>query len=188
MIFIEGSFASFDQISKKYKLPRPHFYRFLQTRHYMISILPGFPVKPNVNPIDEFLSFDPMIKGAISILYDIISNSNPAPLDKIKADWERDLGLTLTDETWDSVLSSIHKTSLCARHCLVQFKIVHRAHISKAKLASIYPDVNSTCDKCKYSDATQFHQYWMCPTMQQFWGNVFSALSNILHQDLESRP
>ena len=36
----------------------------------------------------NFLSFDPTIKGAISILYDSISNLKSAPLDKIKADWD----------------------------------------------------------------------------------------------------
>ena len=111
---------------------------------------------------------------------------------KLPSGWkclcEQDLGLTLTDEAWDSVLSSIHKSSLCARHCLIQFKIVHRAHMSKARLASIYPDVDCTCDKCRNNDATLFHQYWSCPKLQPFWGNVFSTLSNILHQDLDPDP
>ena len=121
-------------------------------------------------------------------MYDIISNLRPAPLDRIKADWERDLGLELSDEKWDSILSSIHKSSLCARHCLIQFKVVHRAHISKSKLASIYPDVNPTCDKCRGDDATLIHQYWMCPQLQPFWGNVFNTLSIILQRDLDPDP
>lgn len=187
-LFIDGSFTSFDQLSQKYDLPRSHFYRFLQARHYVSSILPTFPAEPNPNPIDGFLSFDPTVKGAISILYDIISNLRSAPLDRIKADWERDLGLALSDETWDSILSSIHRSSLCARHCLIQFKVVHRAHISKAKLASIYPDMTPTCDKCKGNDADLFHQYWLCPQLQPFWRNVFNTLSNIIQRDLDPDP
>ena len=119
---------------------------------------------------------------------DAISNLKSAPLDRIKADWERDLGLTLSDEKWDSVFSSIHRSSLCARHCLIQFKVVHRAHISKAKLASIYPDVVPTCDKCGDNDADLFHQYWLCPQLQTFWENVFKTLSDVLQRDLVLDP
>ena len=100
-LFTDGIFASLEQLAGKYGLPRSHFFRLLQARHYVSSIIPDFPNKPDNNPIDTFLSFDPTIKGAVSILYDIISNLRSASLDKIRADWERDLGLALSPEKWD---------------------------------------------------------------------------------------
>ena len=70
----------------------------------------------------------------------------------------------------------------------LQFKIVHRAHMSKTKLSSFYPSLSPICDKCKTNDGTLFHIYWLCPTIQIFWNNVFNALSKILGRDFVPSP
>lgn len=89
---------------------------------------------------------------------------------------------------WDSVLDWIHSTSMCARHALMQFKVVHRIHISKTKLACMFPDVDSTCDSCKSAHASLFHMYWTCPTLNEFWISVFQTISEVLHHQIETNP
>lgn len=186
-MFQDGCFVSFNKLSEKYNLPNTHFFRYLQVRQYVRANLPGFPSEPIVNAIDTFLSFDPLSRGALSKLYSIISMQKQSPIDRIKAAWEQDLG-HIPDDLWVSILSSIHKSSICARLCLLQFKVVHRAHMSKTKLSNIYPDVSPTCDKCNHSDATLIHMYWMCPKLQKFWHDVFHTLSIILKKDLDLSP
>lgn len=70
-------------------------------------------------------------------------------VDRTRGAWEQDVGHPITADRWDLILNSIHKSSLCARYCLIQFKLVYRAHMSKSRLASMYLDVTPTCDKCK---------------------------------------
>lgn len=120
-------------------------------------------------------------------LYRNISILSRPSLDGTRSAWEQDLG-PLSDDQWDSILRAIHKTSLCARHCLIQFKIVHWAHMSKTKLASFYPSLSPICDKCKTNDGTLFHMYWMCPKLQIFWNNVFNTLSKILGRNVVPSP
>lgn len=72
--------------------------------------------------------------------------------------------------------------------CLLQFKVVHRAHISKAKLSCIYPDVDPCYDKCRISKASLIHMFWSCPSLEKYWKEVFQTLSLILYCNLEPNP
>lgn len=74
-----------------------------------------------------------------------------ASTDRLRTAWEEDLGLSLPEDTWTSILKLVYSTSLCARHSLIQFKVVHRAHITKAKLSSMYPDISPHYIKCGFA-------------------------------------
>ncbi len=68
-------------------------------------------------------------------------------METIKTAWEQDLNFLLL-RTRDLILNQIHSSSLCARHALLQFKVIHHIHMSKTRLAWIYPNVDPTCEKC----------------------------------------
>ena len=83
------------------------------------------------------------------------------PISHIREQWENDLGAQLADEEWDMALTRVHSSSICSRHSLIQFKVLHRLHFSKVKLARIFP--NPICDRCKQAPATSYHMFWSCP-------------------------
>lgn len=56
----------------------------------------------------------------------------------IKSHWENDLALSITDDLWESILNRVHSSSICARHGLLQFKVLYRLHMSKEKLVSAW--------------------------------------------------
>lgn len=98
----------------------------------------------------------------------------------IRRAWEQDLQINVGEAEWDDAVRNIHSSSTCARHSLVQFKVVHRTHLHKSKLARIYPHIDPTCDRCKLAEATLIHMFWLfwlCPKIQQvstrvsFWGH-----------------
>lgn len=68
--------------------------------------------------------------------------------DRINTAWEQDLNISLLDNVWDLIFNLVNSTSLCARHCLLSFTVEDRAHVCKAKLSCIYPDMNPRFDKC----------------------------------------
>lgn len=57
--------------------------------------------------------------------------------DKLKTEPEEDLGLSVLDGTWTSVLELVNSISFSGHRCLIQFKVVHRAHISQPKLSTV---------------------------------------------------
>ncbi|KAL0149606.1 hypothetical protein M9458_055133 [Cirrhinus mrigala] len=187
-LFIDNRMASFAQISGKFGLPNTHFFRYLQARHFLHSQIASFPEATAATTADMFLSFHPSHKGLISVIYDKLMGIKQAPMDKIKTAWEQDLNFQLSNEVWDSILRLVNSTSLCARHSLLQFKVVHRAHISKVRLSHMYPDVDPLCDKCKRDEASLFHMFWTCPSLERYWRDVFQTLSLILNLELEPDP
>lgn len=53
----------------------------------------------------------------------------------IKTLWEQDLVDAFTDDTWEDILYHIHSSSICAKHSLIQCKILHRTHWTKLRLS-----------------------------------------------------
>lgn len=92
--------------------------------------------------------------------------------------------MSLSVDTWSSTLKLVSLTSVCARHSLIQFKVVHRAHVSKVKLFCIYPEISPYCDKCK-GKASLILMYWSCPSLNKYWTEVFQTLSWILKVKLQ---
>lgn len=157
-------------------------------RHFLKSQTPNFPRKPKSSIVDTFLSIHPSQKRMISFIYGKLATIRRAPLEKIKLAWEKDLSLVLTDTEWDSILKHVNTTSFCAQHCLLQFKVVHRAHMSREKLSRMYPDFSPCCSKCKGDEASLIHMYWSCPSLGKFWSEVFQTLSTVLNLDLAPDP
>lgn len=58
----------------------------------------------------------------------LISSLNSPSMSAIKEAWERDLKTGISEADWTKVLKKINSSSMCAKHSLIQFKVVHRAH------------------------------------------------------------
>lgn len=106
---------------------------------------------------------------------------------RIRIKWEDDLGMELGDY-WDSALTRVNSSSSCARLALIQFKVLHRVHYSKAKLAEIYPGADASCARCSFSPANLTHSFWSCPSLETYWSGVFKTLSEALNIPIESNP
>ena len=109
-------------------------------------------------------------------------------LDHLKAAWERDLGVELTDGTWETALGLVHSSSICARHGLIQCKILHRIHYTNARLARILPDVSDACNRCGQSPADLVHMFWACPRLSEFWTDIFKSFKDIAGVDVPPDP
>lgn len=123
-------FYSFADLSAKFNLPKTHLFQFLQIRHFVQNKFPQFPNRPPGSMIDSFLTLNTRLKRLTSTIYDQIFKLNSTSLDSLRATWEQDLGITMSDEQWGLILDLVHTSSICARHSLLQCKILHRHFIS----------------------------------------------------------
>ena len=131
----------------------------------------SFPDFPMDNAIDHILSLSPYCKGLISILYNNICEIIPHSLQDVRRLWENDLGEKMRDDQWETVLRLIQLFSPCARHSLIQLKVVLRAHLTKARLAKIFPNMDPSCPRCKGQPADYIH-------------NIFNAYSKMFQKDI----
>ncbi len=187
-LYEDGVFASFSFLSTKYSLPSSHLFRFFQVRHFVKKLFPHFPNRPPECPLDHFLTLSAGQKHLISVIYNLISALNEDPTVSLRESWEHDLGISITDDQWGDILNLVHSSSICARHGLLQCKVLYRAHLTNAKLAKKFPDRSDACHRCKQSPANHLHMFWSCPQLTDFWSNVFDTLNNALNIDLDPNP
>ena len=147
-------------IFPKYALQQQGFFRYLQVRSYVRLHLPGFQ-RAGPDKLDDCLKQFAGFKNIISCLYSTLQSLAPASSNTIKAGWEAELGVQLSEETWDKCLRYVNTCSINTRHCLIQFKILHRLHYLKIRLHRIFPDVAPQCDKCCFMESTFVTQ--LCP-------------------------
>lgn len=187
-LFFDGSFATFEQLSTKFDLPKSHFFRYLQARDFVRSIFPSFPLKPDECPFDDCLTIRVQGLGGISELYSTIQNIKCSSLLPLKGQWEDDLNFIISDENWQKAITKIYASSICVRHRLIQFKIFNRLHLSRTKLAKIYPNVDPNCIRCRQAPATLAHMFWSCPNLNMFWSDIFKTFTYICKKPIIPDP
>jgi len=187
-LYDEGVFTSFASLSDKYNFPNSHFFRYLQMRHFIQKQFPHFPNRPPEAEMDQFLSLNLQQKRLISVIYNKIALLSQASTISSKSAWEKDLGVDITEVQWRGILKLIHSSSICARHGLLQWKVLHKAHFTNAKLTKIYPNHSDTCNRCKQSPADHAHMFWTCPKLTNFWSDIFQTLKQALNTNLEPNP
>ena len=139
--------------------------------------------------MDSILFLNPVTKGGISTLYNVLSCLNGATsLDHLKTGWINDLGTVITDELWTGALRRMHSSSVRARHGLLQFKVLHRLHLLKVKLCRTYPNINPACDRRGQSPASLAHMFWHCPRIAAYWQRIFQSFSDIIGRVIDPKP
>ena len=96
--------------------------------------------------------------------------------------------MEISDEIWDSALHRVHSSSICAKHGVIQCKIVHRVHWTRVKLSQFFTDVDPTCERCHLAPASLAHTLWFCPSLYGYWSKVFDILACVLEQTISPSP
>lgn len=189
-LYIDGNFASFEQLVQKYHILKSHFYQYLQLGNFVFSNFKCFPLCPPTCLLDSIFDCKLVRKRTISTIYEILYSHNLTPLDRLKNKWETDLNEPITEDTWLKIIRGIFSSSICLRHAVIQFKIVHRLHWSKVRLSKIKADIDPTCDRCGRDPATLLHMFWTCPEHKlcTFWQSIFETFSRIFGNRLAPSP
>lgn len=187
-LYIDNTFASFNQLSLTFHLPKSHLFRYFQIRDFTRKNFVDFPSLPNETLLDCILKTNPSNKGTVSRIYVSIIGSTSSDDTTLRQQWEADLGYTLDDEDWVEVLRKIHSSSICARHGLIQLKFTHRVYWTKVRLSKIKPEIDPICDKCRQAPATLMHMFWWCPKLLPFWSSIFRLISEAFHKTIDPSP
>lgn len=138
--------------------------------------------------MELFLKPIPILKNSTSYILAQIHSLQLTSLNSIKTLWEGDLGLTLNEEVWKEILVRVHQSSICARHSVIQCKIIHRAHLTKLRLSKIFPNIDPSCERCHQADASLIHMFWECSKLLIYWTNIFDTISKVYKRNIEPDP
>ncbi len=181
-LYTDGRFASFDHLLSKYGPSHSHFYRYLQTRHYVQQAFSDYRIQQEEHRFYNLVRQAPDTRHMVSQVVSLFSSQLNISSDYLKVAWEKDAGINLSDDLWSEILQRIHSCSINARLQLIQFKILHRLHYYKVKLHKIYPAVSPVCDRCQGAEGTLSHSFWFCPKLHRYWQDIFSWYSAAYNQ------
>ncbi|XP_055488550.1 palmitoyltransferase ZDHHC21 isoform X1 [Leucoraja erinacea] len=178
-----GNLLSFQQLKSKFKLNNNQYFKYLQVCDFMNKYIPRFQ-STILDPLEEVMNINAESTKLISYLYNSILNIELPSTEAIREDWEKELMIKISKETWEKYLIHIHKCSINARHNLIQFKILHRLY-SKTRLNKFYPNISRTCDKCLSQNANITHSFVSCSKLYKFWCDIFDIFSKIFKTKME---
>lgn len=113
------------------------------------------------------------------LVHDNIQRAAALSLNHAARLWEEELGTAIT---------LVHSSSICVRHGLLQFKVLHRPHLSASKLAKLFPGSDPICIRCRQDPATLSHMFWLCPKLSSFWTGMFDTLSYLCNKTVSPNP
>lgn len=184
-LYINGSFSCFEDLCAKYELQQKDMFRYFQARQFARSHSPHFPILPSESVLDLILKAPFFLKGFTTHCYAIIRKTDIVNTDKIKNHWENELGTEISEDTWTDTLKRVNSSTSCARLNLIQFKVAHRLHWSRARISSIYPNVDSNCIRCHIHVADLTHMFWSCHLLMGYWSDIFDVLSKVFGVTLQ---
>lgn len=132
-------------------MPQTNFFRYLKVRSFIKDHCSTFPRLQADLP--KILDKPETWIKTISKLYTGILQANPSPQITAKQGWEKELGIQLQDPWWERAKLQVNSSSSCAHLNLIQFKVLHRMHFSKAKLAKTFPGSSEACNRCAFVPA-----------------------------------
>ncbi|KAF3835725.1 hypothetical protein F7725_028283 [Dissostichus mawsoni] len=175
-LFVDNIFVSFDILKTKFDL-NSQLFRYFQIRGFARCNFPNFPHQPPDSLIDTIL-FSPVV---ISVVGKLILSALSSPL-ATRNTWEKELGLTFSDEWWQGALDRVNSTSSCARLTLIQFKVLHRSHLTKLDFANCWTQMLSL------SPANHTHVFFSSPKLGSFWSSFYDTLSKAFNKPVVPSP
>ena len=177
---------SFTQLQQRRGLPKSEFFRYLQIRHFITEDT-TLVTNSSASPIERVLSLQ-FSKKQISIYYNVLISNLPSSSHATKQAWEADLGVEIIDCDWAEMWEYAKEISVCNRTKSIQFRILHRIHITPALRNKMDTNTSPLCLKCKVEIGNYVHCLWSCVKLQNYWYDIVSELSVIFGVSIDLNP
>ena len=120
---------SFQQLQQQFGLfNQGDFYRYLQIRDFIVKDT-TLTTNNTTLCVEKALSLQ-ISKKCITVFYRALNSNSPLTSQTTKQAWEKDLGIAIDDADWQEVWFQAMNISVCNRTKSIQFRIVHRTHIT----------------------------------------------------------
>lgn len=148
-LFEEGTLMSFEQISTKYKIPRKHFFKYLQIRSFVLSMQNHSLNLPVLSSLEEITTKKCNNKGLISVFYNwLTSGSTESSTTKLEL-WKVGLNEDISEDEWRQVCKNSQKQLGSVSLKLLQYNWLMQTYITPVKLNRFNKNIPVTCFKCR---------------------------------------
>lgn len=178
-LYSDGVLMSFEQVSNKYNLPKKHFFKYLQVRSFITSLLKT-TTEPSLTTIENIAVNHYISRGLLSKFYNILlAASRESSLSYLQA-WKADMETDISVEDWNNSCLLAQKQTINTRFRLLQYKWIFRTYITPVKLHHFNPNIPDDCIKCAKEKGTLYHCMWQCEKINIFWKEIMTIISDLI--------
>lgn len=87
--------------------------------------------------------------------------------------------ISIDEADWQEVWTRAMDISTCNRTKSIQFKILHRTHITPVLKNTMDANASPLCWKCKAETGDYIHCFWSCVKLHLYWSDIVNELSAI---------
>jgi len=174
--------------SSKYHLPFPrrHFFKYLQLKHFILSIHKHLSVPP-LSKIEKLTLSHMDGGGQFSLFYDLLLQHSKESSSKKMEAWISDLKEDIQEADWEGACFKAQTQSVNTKYKLLQYKWLMRTYLTPCRLNHIYPNVPDICVKCREEKGTLIHCLWECLKINQFWKGVLHYIGFVVGREVPLR-
>uniref|UniRef100_A0AAQ5ZBJ0 Reverse transcriptase domain-containing protein n=1 Tax=Amphiprion ocellaris TaxID=80972 RepID=A0AAQ5ZBJ0_AMPOC len=189
----DNTFRTYINLFQTFEIRNGNFLQYLQVKKTITSRIPS--LQTTLQPTDlqppEFVDYivklSPRNKKNLSKIYSLLSKTHSIHLPTQK--WEKDVSKSFDSDFWTQICENTFKMTKNTNLQLIQFKVLHRTHITQYKLYKMGFSRSDTCTQCTQNMTdTYFHALWLCTPVYQFWVTITQKLSNILDCGIPHSP
>lgn len=172
-----GYVKSFDNLKREYDLENQDFFRYLQVRNRINTIMTG---DQRSDILNVFISIYKSRSGKklISRLYKGLQDSSNLNSLHIKCRWEKEGGLAISGDEWENICKLQWKTTTSHSWREFGWKNIVRFFITPAQKR--HQGSGTNCWRMCGSDvANHYHLFWDCPKLSPFWHDIHDCLEYI---------
>ena len=184
-LYKNGKLLTFEQIYEEHDIPKKHFFKYLQLRHFLSTKNKDLMSEPPLTNLENLIIITYLAnKGLVSLFYaTLMSNEKESSKDRLEA-WKADIGEDILEEDWEMACLKAQQNTINTKLKLLQYKWLMQTYITPVKLNKICPDIPDTCCKCLEEKGTLFHCVWECSKVQLFWQSVMGTISQMVGKDV----
>ena len=187
-LFHNNQFIDYKDLIQTYGIERHEFLKYPQLKSIIKS-----KMNTTHNPLESPKITDDIIKltdlkKLTSKLYKLILTIDKSIIVAI-THWNKDLNISPSTDFWTEINQNIFTMTSNTNLQLIQYKIIHRTHITQYKMYKMGLANTDTCSQCTSGTSDNyFHALWACQPVHSFWGSVTQKLSTILNYRIPSSP
>uniref|UniRef100_H3ABB1 Reverse transcriptase zinc-binding domain-containing protein n=1 Tax=Latimeria chalumnae TaxID=7897 RepID=H3ABB1_LATCH len=174
---------SFPALQEAFQLPSTEFFQYMQLR----SCLRGVPaLAPGLLPTSPIVDIKRRFqnnKGGVAKIYASLLSRVPPDRLSTKAQWEKELGHSLSEDGWEEALGSPTQAGTDLRVRLIQFKIINRLYWPPSRLTASGLRESDLCWRCGFEKGDTLHMLWKCEKLHPFIREItgYSLMDSLIN-------
>ncbi len=121
-LYRNGKLLTFEQICKEHDIPKKHFFKYLQLKHFISSKNKDLMSEPPLTNLENLIITNLAKRGLVSLFYGtLISHEKQSSKDRLEA-WKVNIGEDILEEDWEVACLKAQQNAINTRLKLVQYK------------------------------------------------------------------